>query len=267
MNLFNLKVWPETDSIKFKRASTHPSEIGTAKVKEDTPPVDLDEEESMLVFEGRYFKPNEVPPPPPFMVTNSNWRGGSSIAQSAKIKQDQHQQKLKISDSGSSSFQFVVGTGSKSLSAGQKFTEANAKSFENNNGNNGTNEERISSSNSKNVVTSSPIQFMEDIHFQEEDEQGNEDVTEEAFQNAPKCFTATDTPGRCVFFRQCYPVVFNVINGDLRNPGLAKLLYQSSGPCNATLELEFALSKLKKDKTYINGKRSRSFHYWINYEQ
>jgi len=185
------------------------------------------------------------------MVASSNWRGGNNPVQSAKIKQDQYQQKPKVSGS---SFQFVVGTESISPSSPQKTSKENAKESKSKNRKNETTGERISSSNYKNVITSSPFQFLEDIHFQEEDEQVKDDATEEAFRNAPKCFTATDTPGRCVSFRQCYPVVFNVINGDLRNPGLAKLLYQSSGPCNATLELEFALSKLKNDKTYFNGK-------------
>lgn len=238
-------MWPdETISAKFKRSpASSPSPATVAK----TPPaVDLDEDESVLVFEGRYFKPNEVPPPPAFMLANSNWRGGVT----SKVKHSKQPQSKK-----SSSFYYVatVGTGSRLPPLSQKFTAENAKELNDN----GTDknakssstavEERISSSNSKNVITASSLE-LDDLPYTEE-----HSLSEDLYQNAPKCFTANDSQGRCIPFRQCYPVVFNVIDGALRNPGLGKLLYQSSGPCNATLELDFALNKMKSDKTFLNG--------------
>lgn len=51
-----------------------------------------------------------------------------------------------------------------------------------------------------------------------------------------ECISANEKEGQCLSFRLCYPVVFNSFDGQLKNHGLAKMLYQASGTCkNETL--------------------------------
>lgn len=48
---------------------------------------------------------------------------------------------------------------------------------------------------------------------------------------AAECVSANEKDGQCAPFHLCYPVVFNAVTGELRNHGLARMLYQASGPC------------------------------------
>ncbi|ODM98509.1 Serine protease 45 [Orchesella cincta] len=219
------EVWPETDALKSKRASD-----STAQRTPKSPsPKGVDPDDDFLVFDGHYFKPNEVPPPPEFMVPHSNWLGMPAPKQQGNraglrpiVTERTHSKdthaKVKTKDNIS-------------------YTSKNKTS------------EVVSSSDAQNVFATPTS--VDDFH---NEEVANLKEQQELFKDAPSCFTTTDTPGKCIAFKHCFPVVFNVIDGDLRNPGLAKLLYQASGPCNATLEVEFAFRKLADEKKFLDVK-------------
>jgi hypothetical protein len=58
------------------------------------------------------------------------------------------------------------------------------------------------------------------------------------------CTTSNERGGQCAPFRSCYPVVFNMIDGQLRDQGLAKILYQAAGPCYENGERRFGDKKV-----------------------
>lgn len=254
--------WPENDPLKFKRASSSiPPRHQMLHSSNDIQRPDQDEE-GTLVFEGRYFKPNEVPPPPPFMIAENNWRG-SSTPENHKI--------VPVPNIP------VIGIGGAPLTPPNplKFTFENVKTFTVNDkgitkdltsSKPSKSEEKGSASDSQNVFVSSTFP-IDDLQQLKDD--GSEADFHEIFKDAPKCFTTSDNQGRCVHFKQCFPVVFNVIDGTLRNPGLAKLLYQSSGPCNASMELNYALRKLPDKKAFLSGNfefRIATIHITIKHQ-
>ncbi|CAL8093636.1 unnamed protein product [Orchesella dallaii] len=218
-------IWPEHETLKSKRASDskpyQSPKSPTAKV--------VDADDDFLVFDGHYFKPNEVPPPPTFMVPFSNWLGMPSPKQQGT--------RVGLRPIANVAERHPSPTSHPKDNETYKFSHKNETKDE------------VSSSDSRNIFVRPAS--VDDIH---NEEVANLKEQQELFKDAPACFTSTDTPGKCIPFKKCFPVVYNIIDGDLRNPGLAKLLYQASGPCNATLELDFALRKVVDDKKYMDVK-------------